>query len=123
MKVSLLGSRQRLFGKSCWRVLWLDFSKMTVFVFKEDILTLLVTVRILVAQNGDIVSQVYFVSSESHFNKVHDVMFSDSRLDLLILSEPDEALDSLHQAKTDEELKFLDELEAFETNTLHLVVG
>ena len=53
----------------------------------------------------------------------HDVMFSDSRLDLLILSEPDEALDSLHQAKTDEELKFLDELEAFETNTLHLVVG
>ena len=83
----------------------------------------IIHIRILVAQNGDFVSQVYFVSSESPYYKDHDVMFSDSRLDLLILSEPDEALDSLHQAKTDEELKFLDELEAFETNTLHLVVG
>ena len=64
-----------------------------------------------------------FTSSLRSRLKVHDVMFSDSRLDLLILSEPDEALDSLHQAKTDEELKFLDELEAFESNTLHLVVG
>ena len=32
-------------------------------------------------------------------------------------------MDPLHWTKTDDELKFLDELEAIETNTCHLVVG
>ena len=46
-----------------------------------------------------------------------------SRLDLLILFGPGGTLDSLHWMKTDEELKFLNELGASETSTLHFVVG
>ena len=43
--------------------MWLDYSKMTVFVLIEDVFNL--ASKDVVAQIGDIVSLVYIVSSES----------------------------------------------------------
>ena len=61
-------------GWSCWRVLWLDYSKMTVFEFQRRYFNL--ASKDIVAQNGDIAFLVYFVSPESPLDKT--VMLNDS---------------------------------------------